>query len=55
MKNLITNISEKKSIKFSYVQMIHVHVLTLNFPLEYAKRPGKIIVEYTAATSTFAV
>ena len=37
-----TNFSERKGINFCRVQMIYVHPLILNYPLQYAKRLSNI-------------
>ena len=36
------NFSERKDINFCLVQMMYVHPLTLNYPLQYAKRVSNI-------------
>ena len=36
------NFSEREGINFSWVQMICVHPLTLNYPLQYSKRLSNI-------------
>ena len=41
--NLGTNFSERKCIDFCSLQMIYVHLLTLNYPLQYIKRLSNII------------
>ena len=42
-ENLAALFSERKGINFCRVQMIYVHPLTLNYPLQYAKRLSNII------------
>ena len=42
-ENLAALFSEGKGINFCRVQMIYVHPLTLNYPLQYAKRLSNII------------
>ena len=42
-ENLGTNFSERKGIEIFSVQMIYVHLFTLNYPLQYAKRLSNII------------
>ena len=37
------NFSERKRFNFCWVQMVYVHPLTLNYPLQYAKRLSNII------------
>ena len=51
LENLATNFSERKGTNFCYVQMIYIyiHLLTLNYPLQYAKRLSKITATYAAA------
>ena len=40
--NLAANFSERKSINFCSFQMTYVALLTLNYPLQYAKRLSNI-------------
>ena len=54
-ENLNLNFSERKGINFCRVQMIYVHPLTLNYPLQYAKRLSNIIARYAAAVYTYVV
>ena len=46
------NFSERKVIKFCQVQIIYVHPLALNYPLQCAKRLSNIIARHAAAMYT---
>ena len=47
--------SERKGINFCCVQIIYLHLLTLNYPLQYAKRVSNIFAKEAAAMYAFVV